>query len=64
MSVHFEVQGTIQRAEIWAFCVAVGRLDEPSEITSDHRGAVRALTKDEANCIRAKQKDADFWVLV
>ena len=64
MSVHFEVQVTFQRSEIWAFCVATSRLDEPSEINSDNKGAVRALNKDEANCIRAKHMDADFCVLV
>ena len=51
----------IRRADMWALYMALGRLSDPTVISTDNLEVVQALRCAEESCIGPMHKDADWW---
>ena len=64
MEAEFEVQRTVERAELTAFLCFLRKLSGPVKVLVDNERIIDGLRKGEKECIRPRAGDADLWAKI
>ena len=65
MEAEFEVQRTIERAELTAFLCLLKKVTAgPIKVHVDNKGIIDGLWRGERKCIDPKAGDADLWIKI
>ena len=64
MEAEFEVQRTVERAELTAFLCLPRKVCGPIKVHVDNKGTIDGLRKGEKECIKPRAGDADLWLII
>ena len=62
MEAEFEVQRTVERAELTAFLCLTRKVRGPIKVHVDNKGIIDGSRKGEKECIKPRAGDADLWI--